>query len=97
VLWSFSAAFGCELEVAGGAVRKSLAGVGAAAIGAKGSTTAVLARQITRRRAVCGQEEHLKVWRSNPGIVAMSARTTPVNSIFAPQAAHCIAHFSPVF
>ena len=56
---------------------------------------AILARQIARRRAVCGQEEHLKVWRSKPGIVAMSARTTPVNSIFAPQAAHCIAHFSP--
>ena len=27
VLWSFSAAFGCELEVAGGAVRRLLAGV----------------------------------------------------------------------
>ena len=53
---------------------------------------ASLARLITNRRATCGQAEHLKVWCSNPGIVGMSARTTSLNCISAPQAKHCIAH-----
>jgi hypothetical protein len=52
---------------------------------------ASLARLITNRRATCGQAEHLKVWCSNPGIVGMSARTTSLNCISAPHAAHCIA------
>ena len=66
-----------------------------AADGTSGSTTGIFARQITNRRATCGQAEHLKVWRSNPGIVGMSARTTSLNCISAPQAKHCIAPPAP--
>ena len=95
--WSFSAAFGCELEVAGGAVPKSLAGVGASLrLELRGLDDRPSWRDRSRGavQSAGQEEEHLKVWRSNPGIVATSARINLVRQASpAPQAAHCIAHF----
>jgi hypothetical protein len=44
----------------------------------------------TKRREMCQQVEHLKLWRSNP-VIGVSARLTPNRRISAPQAKHGIA------
>jgi len=71
LLLSFSTVSGHALR----ACRISGWMTGPGCAGAGGLEIGILARQFTNRRATCGQAKHLKVWRSNPGIVRGSERT----------------------
>jgi hypothetical protein len=94
LLRSFSATFGQALGVVARSVRSLLAGGSGCVTTAGKLATGSLGWLDTSRRAICGQAEHFRVCRSNPG-TEVSAWLTCIRSISAPHAKHFITRHSP--